>query len=379
MSAKNYDVIVIGGGAVGSSALHALSEKGIRNTLLIEGKKNLGRGSTGSWGSLIRVYHRNPRTTDLAVDSVPYYLDFKERVGRSAGYVQTGSLYFLKKNSLDLVRKRLPQLNRGPLTLEILDAAEGKKRYPGFTWSEDDFAISEPHAGYACPWQTTDAWVDSARDQGAQLSTGNPVVDFVTAGNRVTGVVTENGEKYSADRVIVATGAWSPELCRKLGVELPIVTRVLQVNHFRRQAKEQLSSDPFFIDLEAGTFGRPAPDGSFVGGCLKEHSESAEALLQSISLREANEAKRRLSTRINWIKNATILGGIRAAEAYTGDLNGHLTYSDKFENLLLAVGWSCTGFTLAPLIGKRIAESIDSKSQSLNLLRPAANSVGAHV
>ncbi len=376
---KNYDVIVIGGGAVGSSALHALSEKGIRNTLLIEGKKNLGRGSTGSWGSLIRVYHRNPRTTDLAVDSVPYYLNFKELVGRCAGYVQTGSLYFLKKNSLDLIRKRLPQLNRGELKLEILDATEGKKRYPGFTWCEDDFAILEPYAGYACPWQTTDAWVDGARDVGAELSVGNPVVDFTVSGNRITSVVTQNGDTFSADRIIMATGAWSPELCRKLGLELPIVTRVLQVNHFRRQAKEHGPTDPFFIDLDAGTFGRPAPDGSFVGGCLKEHSESAEALLQSISLREANEAKRRLSTRMNWIKNATILGGIRAAEAYTGDLNGLLSYSERYDNLLLAVGWSCTGFTLAPLIGRRIAECIESNSQCLNLSRPVAATVGAHV
>jgi len=354
---------------VGSSALHALSERGIRQTLLIEGKKNLGRGSTGSWGSLIRVYHRNPRTTDLAVDSVPYYLNFKERTGRDAGYVQTGSLYFLKVSCLDLMRKRLPQLNRGAVKLEILDAAEGKKRYPGFTWKEDDFA---------CPWQTTGAWVDSARDVGATLETGNPVVDFVTAGKKITSVVTANGDRYSADKVVMATGAWSPDLCRKLGFELPIVTRVLQVNHFRRTARE--STDPFFIDLEAGTFGRPAPDGSFVGGCLKETSESAEALLTGISLREAHEAKRRLSTRINWIKNASILGGIRAVEAYTGDLNGHLTYSDKFENLLLAVGWSCTGFTLAPTIGKRIAESIEKKHTELNLLRPTAvASVSVHV
>ncbi len=354
---KNYDVIVIGGGAVGSSSLHALAQRGIRNTLLIEGKKNLGRGSTGSWGSLIRVYHRNPRTTDLAIDSVPYYLNFKEHTGRDAGYVQTGSLYFLKRDCLELMRKQLVGYNRGPLKLEILDAAEGKKRYPTFHWWEDDIAIFEPHAGYACPWQTTDGWVDSARDVGAELEVDNPVVDFLTHQNRVTGVLTQRGDKFMADKIIVATGAWSPELCRKLGLELPIVSRVIQVNHFHRQTRA--SYEPFFIDLASHTFGRPAPDGSFVGGLLKEETEPAGALVQSISLQEAHEAKRSLSSRLNWIKSATILGGIRAVESYTGDLNGHLAYSDAYENLLLAVGWSCTGFTLAPVIGKKIAESIE--------------------
>lgn len=376
---KSYDVIVVGGGAVGASALYRLAERGIKKTLLVEAKHHLGRGSTGSWGSLIRIYHRNPRTTALAAESVPFYLDFKGRVGRDAGYVRTGSLYFLKRDCLELIKAQVAQLNQGQLKLEIIEAAEGKKRYPNFHWWEDDFAIYEAHAGYACPWQTTDAWVDTARDAGAELETNNPVVDFLTEKNRVTGVVTRKGDEFLADKVVLATGAWSPDLCLKLGIQLPIVTRVIQVNHFHRQARG--SSDPFFIDLEARTFGRPAPDGSFVGGCLKEESETHDALVQSISLREAHEAKRRLSTRVNWIKNASILGGVRAVEAYTGDLNGHLEYSSKYENLLVAVGWSCTGFTLAPVIGQRIAESIEQKGVTKNLwnLEPVHSLVEARV
>ncbi len=376
---KSYDVIVVGGGAVGASALFRLAERGITNTLLIEGKKNLGRGSTGSWGSLIRVYHRNPRTTALAAESVPFYLDFKRHVGRDAGYVRTGSLYFLKRHCLELIKNQMVALNKGTLKLEIIEAAEGKRRYPNFHWWEDDFAIYESHSGYACPWATTDAWVDSARDAGAELETDNAVVDFLTENNRVTGVVTRRGDEFLSDKVVLATGAWSPALCLKLGIELPIVSRVIQVNHFHRQVRE--NADPFFIDLEALTFGRPAPDGSFVGGCMKEESESADTLVQSISLREAHEAKRRLSTRVNWIKNASILGGVRAVEAYTGDLNGHLEYSAKYENLLIAVGWSCTGFTLAPVIGQRIAESIEQKGVTKNLwnLKPPGLLVDAHV
>lgn len=376
--AKSYEVIVVGGGAVGASALFCLAQRGLTNTLLIEAKKNLGRGSTGSWGSLIRVYHRNPRTTTLAAESVPFYLDFTQRVGRSAGYVKTGSLYFLKRPALEAVRGQLSLLQGSGLELEIIEAPEGKKRYPNFHWWEDDFAVFEPHAGYACPWQTTDAFVDGARDAGAELEVDNAVVDFLTKGNRVEGVVTRAGDEFYADRIVLATGAWAPNLCLKLGIELPITTRVIQVNHFHRQARE--TADPFFIDLEARTFGRPAPDGSFVGGCLKEETEKADTLVQSISLREAHEAKRRLSSRMSWIKNATILGGVRAVEAYTGDLNGHLEYSAKYENLLLAVGWSCTGFTLAPVIGDRIADSIVKQSPIKNIwgMKAAAPVVEVH-
>src|SRR4051812_15499483 len=117
--AKSYDVIVVGGGAVGAAALYRLAERGIKKTLLIEAKKHLGRGSTGSWGSLIRVYHRNPRTTTLAAESVPFYLNFKERVGRGAGYVKTGSLYFLKRPALEGVCAQLSLLKGSGLKLEI--------------------------------------------------------------------------------------------------------------------------------------------------------------------------------------------------------------------------------------------------------------------
>lgn len=363
MLKKSYDVIVVGGGAVGASTLYALSQNGISDTLLLEGKNHLGRGSTGAWGSLIRRYHLNSRTTELAMESVPYYLNFSERVGRVAGFVETGSLYFLKKHGLDLLQAKVAQMNRGPLKMELIGAQEGKKRFPSFHWYEDDVALYESYAGYACPWTTTQSWVDSACEAGAEFAVGCPVVDFMVEADKVLGVKVRGGDTFFAGTIILATGAWSNEVSEKLGITLPIEMRVIQVNHFHRQNRQ--TRDPFFIDPEAQAFGRPAPDGSFVGGCLEWGSEPPKGFVETMSLQEANRAKHHLSARLNWIKNASLLGGKRAVEAYTSDLNGILAFSEKYRNLLIATGWSCAGFTLAPVIGQKASQMVLGSEVSL--------------
>src|SRR5258708_6488158 len=76
-----FDLIVVGGGAVGTSALHHLMAGGAKSALLLERLDGYGRGATGIWGSLVRMFYEKRDTTESACRSVPFYVGFEREVG----------------------------------------------------------------------------------------------------------------------------------------------------------------------------------------------------------------------------------------------------------------------------------------------------------
>src|SRR4051794_4364364 len=131
---NKYDAIVIGGGVVGASALHQLSRGGAKKNLLLEKKAGFGRGATGSWGSLVRMFHFNLATTTSAAKSVPFYLDFKNQVGEDFQWTRTGSLYFIKEHELPQFEAHFELLRATGLPFELIRAKDGKRRFEDFSW-----------------------------------------------------------------------------------------------------------------------------------------------------------------------------------------------------------------------------------------------------
>jgi D-amino-acid dehydrogenase len=64
-------------------------------------------------------------------------------------------------------------------------------------------------------------WSRRLRDRGVQFVENCELLSIRTSNRRVTHVVTSDGEKQ-VDRIVVATGAWSPQLARELGCLIPI-------------------------------------------------------------------------------------------------------------------------------------------------------------
>ena len=87
----------------------------------------------------------------------------------------------------------------------------------------DDFAAFgfEPRGGYADGYQTAAAFAAAARREGVQVDQGCEVKELTTCGDRVTGVLTADGARVSADCVVVAAGPWSSDLVKDLGSSSP--------------------------------------------------------------------------------------------------------------------------------------------------------------
>jgi glycine/D-amino acid oxidase-like deaminating enzyme len=370
---SDFDVVIIGGGAVGAATQFFLAKQGITNTLLLEKKESFAKGATGCWGSLIRVFSINAETTREAVETVPYYFRFKEETGFDCGIKKTGSLYFFSGVHFERISNAVKLLNQTRGTdLKILDSRIGGARFPHFQWLEGDFAVYEQMAGYACPSLTTEGWINSAIIKGAQAKCSAGVKKFVTEDGKVTSVITESGDEYRAKIFILTTGPWIKQISDQLDLGLPIFPMAIQVNRFGGLENE--SDHPIFLDFDQISFGRSL-NGSLYGGFCKEGIASMTSFKQPLNLADASEAKRRLSKRLSWLRTATLEGGVRAIEAYTYDLKAYINFTDKLPNLLVGGGWSCSGFTLAPTYGKKLATLTQNKLEETKLWKNPASAL----
>jgi sarcosine oxidase subunit beta len=90
---QGADVVIIGGGIVGSSIAYFLTANGCRNVLVIERESAQGKGSTGKSMGGVRAQFSTPVSIQMSLYSIPFYASFEERLGYPCGYRPQGYLF----------------------------------------------------------------------------------------------------------------------------------------------------------------------------------------------------------------------------------------------------------------------------------------------
>lgn len=206
-------------------------------------------------------------------------------------------------------------------------------------------ACYNPTDGILFPWPFLWGYAERAVGMGARLFTQMPV----TAIERGTGdflVHTRRGQ-VQCSRVINAAGAWSPEIARMLGVELPTYL----VRH------EICSSEPLkpFLtpmvsDLGSGLYFSQSMRGEIVGGISLP--DEPHTLEMKSSLRFTRAYARQL------LELMPILGDVKILRQWSGpydkspDGQPILGYPAEVPGFYLACGFVSHGFMMAPILGK---------------------------
>src|SRR5207253_3735705 len=86
---RTADVVVIGGGANGTSTAFHLSLLGVRNVVLLE-RRHLAAGASGKSGALVRMHYTNEAESRLAFESLKIFRDFANVVGGDCGFEPVG-------------------------------------------------------------------------------------------------------------------------------------------------------------------------------------------------------------------------------------------------------------------------------------------------
>src|SRR5215472_10129437 len=125
-SMHTADVVIIGGGIVGSSLAWHLTESGCRNVLVLERESSQGKGSTGKSMGGVRAQFSTPVNVQMSLYSIPFYANFEERLGHPSGYRNQGYLFVATKEShLAYLRTNFDrQRALGLTTVDLVTAKE---------------------------------------------------------------------------------------------------------------------------------------------------------------------------------------------------------------------------------------------------------------
>ncbi|MEM8915617.1 MAG: FAD-dependent oxidoreductase, partial [Pseudomonadota bacterium] len=220
---SHTQVLIIGGGCAGTSALYHLALKGWTDTLLLEAN-DLTAGSTWHAAGNCPNFSGNWNLMRLQQYSTSLYKDLAETVDYPITYHRTGAVRLAHtKDRMEEFRHVTGMAHYLGLDFEVMSANELTKYFPAMETHDLVGGLWDPDDGDIDPSQLTQAYAKGARDLGARVERFCRVLDIKQAVSGGWIVSTEKGE-VTADIVVNAAGYYAPVIGRMVGREVPCVT-----------------------------------------------------------------------------------------------------------------------------------------------------------
>jgi sarcosine oxidase len=201
--ASRYDVIVVGVGAMGSSACYHLARRGVRVLGLEQFDIPHDRGSSHGASRMIRMaYYEHPDYVPLLRRAYELWDDLERVSGQKLLHI-TGGLY-LGPPEGHLVAGSLESARLHGLAHEMLDHADLARRFPQFQLPGNWVGMLEKMAGFLRPERVIAAYAEAALRLGADLRGQEPLSEWTTGDSGVS-VRTPRGE-YRADHLVFCGG-----------------------------------------------------------------------------------------------------------------------------------------------------------------------------
>jgi sarcosine dehydrogenase len=215
--------VIIGGGIMGCSLAYHLAREGWREVVLLERKK-LTSGSTFHAAGLVGQLRTSANITQLLRHSVELYDRLEAETGQASGWKRNGGLRLActADRMIELRRQATTARSFG-LEMHLLSPAEAADLWPLMDASDLVGAAFLPTDGQANPSDITQALAKGARQHDVTIIEDCAVTGFRSAGGRVTGVVTEQGE-IACEVVALCAGQWSKALGALAGVRVPLTS-----------------------------------------------------------------------------------------------------------------------------------------------------------
>jgi sarcosine oxidase len=222
---RNFDVVVVGLGAMGSAALYALAQRGRRVLGIDRFEPGHHLGSSYGESRIIRMaYYEDPAYVPLLRLAYKAWERLEKKTGESILTI-TGILEAGIEGSA-LIEGSLRSALLHDIPHEVLLPAEANKRFPAFSIPSDWDCVFQPDAGILQPEKAINLFVKSARELGATIAIGTRVQRVLPIGDHVE-VALESGETIEAGSAVLAVGPWIEDLVSELGGKMRLTRQPL--------------------------------------------------------------------------------------------------------------------------------------------------------
>jgi sarcosine oxidase subunit beta len=254
---KSADVVIIGGGIVGSSIAYQLTTAGCGNVMILERESSQGKGSTGKSMGGVRAQFSTPVNIKMSLFSIPFFRDFEQTMGHPSGYRAQGYLFVAtEQKHLDYLRTNYhAQVAAGLATASLVSRDDIVAMVPQLR-SDDiiggSFCSTD---GFVDPYSVMTGFTLRAIDQGAELVRDAEVTGLSLDAKGIASVETSQGS-IATRTVVNCAGAWSAGIAKMAGIDLPVepLRRMLvPTEPFDKVAH----SVPMVVDMSSGFHFRP--------------------------------------------------------------------------------------------------------------------------
>jgi sarcosine oxidase subunit beta len=354
---QTAEVVIIGGGIVGSSIACHLTAAGCRDVLVIERETAQGKGSTGKSMGGVRAQFSTPVNIQMSLHSIPFYASFDERLGYPAGYRPQGYLFCAteEKHLAYLRTNYEKQIALGLENVRLIAADEIRRMFPQLH-SDDvmggSFCSTD---GFVDPYSAMNGFMAWAVDHGAKLWKNAQVTGIQLDAHGVSGVETSRGS-VSARKVVNAAGAWAAAIARMVHLDLPVepLRRMLIPTE---PFDEFPHTAPMIIDMSNGFHFRPEALGFLLAWNDPEETPGYKTDFESAFI---EKVLTRAAARVPIFENLAVNPKRAWAGLYemTPDHHPILGEAPGVPGFFLANGFSGHGVMHAPATGKILADLI---------------------
>jgi glycine oxidase len=349
-----YDVVIVGGGAIGLCCAWQLAQNGAKTVVLDRAEPPAGatRVAAGMLAPIGELAFGEPELLRMTIAAAEIYPDFVAKLeaasGLGSGYASHGALHIALDRDEASELRRVHDLQRSlGLGAEWLPPRRCRQLEPGLTPSFNG-GVHVPGEAAIDPRRMTVALLAALAAEGAEVRGGTDVVAPILDGERLEGVLTGAGEALRADHVILATGAWAgaeswlPEPARP--PVRPVKGEILELRSPDGAApcERIVASERAYLV--------PRPDGRLIVGATTEE-RGFDATVTAGGVHELLREAYRLLPDVAEMELVEAMAGLRPGTPDNLPLIGR----GALDGLILACGHYRNGILLAPITGEAVA------------------------
>jgi sarcosine oxidase/L-pipecolate oxidase len=375
---KDTQILIIGAGCFGTSTAYHLSRRGYTSIRVLDRYPPPScEAAATDISKIIRSDYNVPLYASLGIESIAAWKSWSMFRGL---YHVPGWILSAANLSRPFVEESIETCKKlGVQGLEKLTPERIRSRFSVVTGKLDGWNINvwNPTAGWADAGKALERMANAAQEVGVEYISGDTkgyvrqlILDET---GECKGVITADGTRHEADRVILATGAWTPSL---LDVKGQLVAKGHSVAHIQLTPAEteHYTALPIMDNLELGYFFPPTNDGIF----KMAHSQFitntqvtqsgitssvphtfVQSPADGLPLEIEAQMRRNLRRVLPELADRPFCYTRLCWDADTADRHFLVTPHPTHKRLFLATGGSAHGFKFLPVIGKYVANLLE--------------------
>ncbi|MFL6159806.1 MAG: FAD-dependent oxidoreductase [Marmoricola sp.] len=362
---QRAQVVIVGGGVIGTSVAYHLTQLGWTDVLLLE-QGRLSSGTTWHAAGLVGQLRASESGTRLVQYSTELYERLEEETGLSTGYRRCGGVTVARtKDRMTQLRRTAANADAYGLDCELLTPEQARDRFPVIATEDLVGGIWLPDDGRADPTDLTQALAKGARLGGAVIVEKVRVISVLVEDGTAVGVSTDRGD-VEAEIVVNCAGQWAKQVGAMAGVNVPLHS----AEHFYvvTEALDGITPGlPILRDPDGYTYFKEETGGLVVGGFEPEAKPwvSPDQIPYPFEFQLLDEDWEHFSflmdeaiRRIPALAETGVRKFYNGPESFTPDNQFLLGAAPELRNFYVGAGFNSVGIASAGGAGRALAEWI---------------------